>query len=67
MSTWAKGFVVTMEQDISEDRAKEIISAFKLIGGVLDVRPVESNYDDQINREIIRHELVSRIYALLGR
>lgn len=52
-----KGFVVTLEKDISIDDAQPIIEAIKMIKGIIHVETHNSTIDDFMNREIIKHEI----------
>lgn len=43
MSTTYKGFSVVLRKDISEERMQAIQTAFRLLDGVVDVVPVETD------------------------
>lgn len=42
------GFAVTMRQDISEEHARMISDALRLLDGVVDVRPVEIGVIEEV-------------------
>ena len=60
-----KGVVVTFDRDIREDDAEETLNAIRHIRGVLEVQPVVANYDDHMNRELVRRDLGKRIMDVL--
>lgn len=60
-----KGVVVTFDHDIRDDDAEETLNAIRHIRGVLDVRPVVANHDDHMNRELVRQELMKRLWDVL--
>ncbi len=57
MSEKVKGFVVTLEHEITIDDAKIIMQAISMIKGVVDVEHSISNYDDYMNRQMIKSEI----------
>jgi hypothetical protein len=65
MTQRLKGFVVTLEKDLREDDAEVILNALRMIRHVESVEPVESNFDDQMNRSRIRSEFRDKLWAVL--
>jgi len=66
MTDRLKGFVVTLETDVREDDAQEVISAIGLLKGVLRVDPVDAaGVHDQILRTRIRHEYYEALRKIL--
>lgn len=66
MTTRLKGFVVTLDEDLRDDDAEEIRKAISALRYVVKVAPVEANFDDHINRERIRREMMDRVYMALN-
>ena len=60
MGKATKGFVITLEEDIKEEVVDSLVSAISLIRGIASVKPIESDYNDQMNRETIRYEFRSK-------
>ena len=57
-----KGLVVTLDKDYRDDDAESIITAIKMIKGVLEVVPAVANHaDDCIIRERVAKELEREI------
>jgi hypothetical protein len=50
MSDRHSGYLVALEVDVREDDAAVIISALRMIKGVLDVRPVVRDPSDEIQQ-----------------
>ncbi len=63
MSRKIKGFTITLEEDISEEGIESVVSAIGMFKGVASVKPIESDYNDQMNRETIRYEFRSKFIA----
>lgn len=57
MSERIKGFTVTLEKDVKEEGAEIILQALSMIKGVADVEPIETTYEDHMNRERVKWEL----------
>lgn len=51
-------FVVVLDKDIGEDECAQIINTFKMIRGVIDVKPVEK---EPIDRRIEKSRLISEV------
>ncbi len=61
MTTRLKGLTVAFDHDVREDDAEAIISAIRMLRGVLDVAPVEASSDDWVVQQRVRHELGSKL------
>ena len=58
-----KGLVVTLDKDYRDDDAESIITAIKMIKGVLEVVPAVANHaDDCIIRERVAKELEKKLF-----
>ena len=57
MTDRIKGFVVTLEDNVREDDAEVIANAIRILRRVLTVTPYVDTFQDQMNREKVRHEL----------
>lgn len=66
MSDRIKGIIVTLENDIREDDAKEIINAVLMIKGVLNVTTSVRDHNDIMNRERVRSEYRERLWNALN-
>jgi len=61
-----KGLVVTLDKDYRDDDAESIITAIKMIKGVLEVVPAVANHaDDCIIRERVAKELEKKLFKVL--
>lgn len=59
-----KGLTVALTHDIDEDDAQCIINAILMIKDVASVTTSVVDSEDWINRQQIRHEVTSKLYAL---
>lgn len=59
------GYIVTLEKSIREDDTEDIKTAIRMVKGVISVEPVTENYELQIARSGIRHELINKLYNVL--
>lgn len=57
------GYVVTLAADIREDQAEEILTALRMVKGVLAVEPVVA---DALAESIARRRERSRMRGMLG-
>ena len=55
------GYVVTLEEDIREDDAANIVCALNMVEGVLSVRPVVGSVDIHIAEERARTRLLTKV------
>lgn len=65
MTDRLKGLIVTLEADIREDDAQEIINAILLLRGVLNVTTSVRDHNDIMNRERVRAEYRERLWNAL--
>lgn len=65
MTDRLKGLTVTFEHDIRVDDAEAVISAIKMIKGVLSVDPLVSNHEQHIAEARVRHELGRKILKVI--
>jgi len=65
MTTRLKGVTVAFGHDIREDDAEWVINAIKMIKGVMDVKPIESQSQDWIIESRIRMDIRSKILDIL--
>ena len=60
-----KGFVISLEKNIYEEKAMLIKNLIYQIKGVIDCHPVESQMEDHINQVTIRQEIYKEILGLV--
>lgn len=65
MTTRHAGYVVTLAEDIREDEAEDILTALRMISGVVSVKPVGSDLATMVARERVRVEVYEKVAALL--
>lgn len=65
MTDRLKGFVVTLDHDIREDDAEEILNAIRMVKGVVSVKPVQANSDDDIIRSRVLSELRQKLLGIV--
>lgn len=58
-------YLVTLAEDIREDDVEEILSAVRMVRGVMAVQPVETNLDQQIGQVRADGAWRERIFKLL--
>lgn len=58
-------YLVTLAEDVREDDAEEILTALRMVRGVLAVQPVERDIDQQIGQVRADGEWRERIFKLL--
>ena len=59
------GFVVTLKDDVSAERAQAVAELIGLVGGVWSVKPIETDYALHASYEKARHELVMKLWDVL--
>lgn len=59
------GYVVVLDKDIREDDAEAVITALKMIKGVVGVKPVISGIELEIAQARVDREWRAKLYALL--
>lgn len=65
MTDRAKGFTVTLEQDIRVDDVEFILNAVRMIKGVAHVEPSLTTRGDHMNRTLVRLDMEKKIYDVL--
>lgn len=65
MTTRHSGYIVALDQDTREDDAADIITAIRLITGVLSVEPVTASAEIHIAESRARIDIEGRIFAAL--
>ncbi|WP_437934516.1 hypothetical protein [Sorangium sp. So ce341] len=61
-----KGLVVHFQRDLNDHEVERMIDALMMFKGVTKVSPVESGYEDFLNRRRVKQELLDKLRALLG-
>ena len=59
------GYVVVLKEDIREDDAESILTALRMIKGVVSVEPIIGGYDLIMAQARVRNELTGKIYEAL--
>jgi hypothetical protein len=59
-----RGFTVGLAKDIRDDDAEVIISAIKMIKGVLDVRPISTDGSEIVTEMRIKNALKEKVNEL---
>jgi hypothetical protein len=68
VTTRYKGVVVSFDRDIREDDAESLLTAIRMIKGVIGVQPVEAgSMHDSIVEMRVRSEIEKRIWDALRR
>jgi len=65
MTDRLKGCTVIFEKDVRVDDAEAILTAIKMVRGVLDVVPVKSGWEDRMGEIRIRHSLVRELIDIV--
>ncbi|WP_437323573.1 hypothetical protein [Sorangium sp. So ce381] len=60
-----KGLVVHFRRDLDDDEAQRTIDALMMIKGVVKVSSVKAGYEDELNRQRVKRDLLSKIDGLL--
>ena len=60
-----KGFYVTLERDIREDDAEDILTALRQIRGVIDVSPDVADSTDWAARTRVRAEIYQKLMKIV--
>ncbi|WP_437899067.1 hypothetical protein [Sorangium sp. So ce124] len=61
-----KGLVVHFRRDLDDHEAERTIEALMMVKGVIKVSPIGAGYEEDLNRERVRRELLDKTRALLG-
>lgn len=59
------GYIVTLADDIREDDAEHILTALRMISGVVSVKPVTSDMGMVVARERVHADVREKILRLL--
>lgn len=59
------GYIVTLAKDIREDDAEHILTALRMISGVVSVKPVTADLRMVVAREQAHAEVREKVLALL--
>jgi hypothetical protein len=59
------GYIVTLAEDIREDDAEHILTALRMISGVVSVQPVTADIGMVVARERVHSEVREKVLALL--
>lgn len=65
MSDYIKGVVVTFDHDIKDEDAEQLIAAICMIKCVLDVKPLVSNFVDDMARARVDQEWRNRLHKMM--
>ena len=66
MTDRVKGLVITLDKDYREDDIQFVIDLIGQIKGVALVEKIKTNIgEDHINRNMVRMELMNKIYKVL--
>ncbi len=65
MTDRISGFLVTLENDIREDDAQDVIKSIALTKGVLSVMPVKTEPLGQIISTRVRQEVIKKLLELM--
>ncbi|WP_437764486.1 hypothetical protein WMF27_35115 [Sorangium sp. So ce281] len=60
-----KGLVVHFRRDLDDDEAQRTIDALMMIKDVVKVASVKAGYEDELNRQRVKRDLLSKIDGLL--
>jgi hypothetical protein len=65
MTNRVQGFIVTLEKDMREDDAKEVIRAIEMLRGVIRVKPVETDLlGQQVERDRLRVDIYNALHSV---
>ena len=59
------GYVVTLAKDIREDDAEAILTALRMVKGVLSVKPIIADLNLITAQERVRHDLTQKLREVL--
>lgn len=65
MSTRIKGFKIALAEDIREDDAEQVITALKMIKGVVGVEPLSGTAEDYILDIRVKARVRDALYELI--
>lgn len=64
MSERHAGYIVTLSHDVCEDDAEHILTALRMISGVVSVKPVTADIGQIMARERVHAEVREKVLAL---
>ena len=59
------GYVVTLDADLHEDDAEQVLTALRMIRGVVSVVPVQGSIETAVGEERARYELRAKLLEAL--
>lgn len=59
------GYIVTLADDVREDDAEHILTALRMISGVVSVTPVTADIGQVVARERVQAEIREKVLRLL--
>ena len=65
MTAMHAGFLVVLRDDIREDDAEHIVNALRMIKGVIDVHPVNSDVNTHIAKARVVADMATEIRSAL--
>lgn len=65
MTDRIKGFTVTLANDMRDDDFEAIKTAVEMIKGVIHVEPALVTSGDHMNRKMIQHEIMMKVYKTI--
>ncbi|WP_437765373.1 hypothetical protein WMF27_30310 [Sorangium sp. So ce281] len=60
-----KGLAVHFLRDLDEHETERTLDALRMIKGIVKVSPVGAGYEDDLNRQRVKRELLDKIDVLL--
>ena len=65
MTNKVKGFTVTLDEDMRDDDFESILTAVRMIKGVIHVEPTLVTSEDHMNRQLIKSKMLTKMFKLL--
>jgi hypothetical protein len=65
VSTSVKGYVITLENDVKNERADYVLNALRMVKGVASVEPIQANPSDFVIEQRLRLELLKKITEVI--
>ncbi len=59
------GYIVVLEADKREDDAEAVITALRMVKGVLSVKPIDADVNTQIAETRVRSEIASKLFEVI--
>jgi len=67
MTDRAKGFTITLEQDIRVDNMDYVLNALKMVKGVADVKPIINDSSTFVAERRLATELRDKLYDFIDK